>query len=101
MLWIVVGWTVHIAGNILLAYAGQKTITDLSVRILASVNVVFALSLTLSGLSITLYFRERHLHRRTRKRLTERITELELKIDPSRTSSLLTPEGLTRREDEV
>jgi hypothetical protein len=40
------------------------------------------------------------LHRRTRERLAARVTELELKLDPSRTSSLLTSKGLTRKGDE-
>jgi len=73
---------------------------NFSLSLLANLNVVFGLSITLSGLSITLYLRERVKHRETRERLTGRIRELELKIDPARTSSHLTTEGLTRKEDE-
>jgi hypothetical protein len=78
----------------------KASLADISFKVLASVNVVWTLSLTLSGISVTLYLRERTLHRRTRERLTARITDLELKIHPTRTSSLLTPQGTTRKGDE-
>jgi hypothetical protein len=91
---------VHEVALVFIAYAGKASVADLTLRVLANVSVVWSLSLTLSGTSITLYIRERMLHRRTRERLTARITDLELKIDPKRTSSLLTPQGTTRKGDE-
>jgi hypothetical protein len=57
------------------------------------------ISLTVTGLSIGLYLYERKLHRATRERLAKRVTSLELTIDENRTSSRLTSEGLTQRED--
>lgn len=96
----VIGWSVHQVALVFIAYAGKASIANLTFRLLASVSVVWTVSLTLSGISITLYVRERRLHRRVRERLTTRITELELKIDPKRTSSLLTPQGTTRKGDE-
>jgi len=74
-------------------------LADLKFGLFANVTVVFTISITLSGLSIGLYLRERGNHRRTRERLAARIKELEIKIDPNRTSSKLTSEGLTRRDD--
>lgn len=100
VMWLVLGWTVHEVALVLIAYAGKASVADLTLRILANVSVVWSLSLTLSGVSVSLYVRERRLHRKTRERLTTRITELELKIDPKRTSSLLTSQGTTRKGDE-
>jgi hypothetical protein len=94
------GWVVHEASKGFLAYAGKSTFGDLTVKLLANVSVVWELSLTLSGISVILYLRERKLHRDTRQRLTVRITELELKIDSKRSSSQLTSRGETRKGDE-
>lgn len=98
--WFGAGWCAYQARAVLIAYAGKQSIGKLSVSVLANLHVVFVLSITVGGTSVMLYLRERRLHRRTRDRLTDRVSELELKLDPSRTSSLLTPEGLTRKEDE-
>jgi len=100
VIWSVLGWTAHEVALVFIAYAGKASVADLTLRILANVSVVWSLSLTLSGVSVSLYVRERSLHRKTRERLTARITELELKIDPKRTSSLLTSKGTTRKGDE-
>ncbi|HTS10456.1 MAG TPA: hypothetical protein VMP68_33135 [Candidatus Eisenbacteria bacterium] len=100
MMWLALGYIAHAVSQAFIAYAGQSSYADLSVRLLANVSVVWELSLTLSGISVTLYVRERGLHRNTRQRLTARITELELRIDPQRTSSQLTPRGETRKGDE-
>jgi hypothetical protein len=100
VMWTVLGWTAHEVAMVFIAYAGKSSVADLTLRILANVSIVWSLSLTLSGVSVSLYVRERRLHRKTRERLTARITELEIKIDPKRTSSLLTPQGTTRKGDE-
>jgi hypothetical protein len=97
---LVVGWSAHEVARVFIAYAGKASIADLSFRLLSSINVMWSVSLTLSGVSITLYIRERRLHRKVRERLTARITELELKIDSKRTSSLLTSQGTTREGDQ-
>ena len=96
----VIGYLVHEVAQAFIAYAGKASIADLTLKVLANVSFVWTMSLTLSGISITLYVRERRLHRNTRERLTARVTELELKLDPSRTSSLLTSRGTTRKGDE-
>jgi hypothetical protein len=82
-----------------IAFAGKESNASLAFSLMSNVNFVFTGSIALSGLSVSLYLRERTQHRKTRKRLAARITELELKIDPTRTSSQLTEEGLTRKED--
>ena len=97
--WGCIAYLGHQASLAFIAYAGKASSADLNLKILANLNVVFAASITVAGLSITLYIRERRLHRKSRERLGARVKELELKIDPKRTSSHLTPEGLTRKED--
>lgn len=82
------------------AFAGRTSSANFQIGFLANVSFVWSVSLTVSGLSIGLYLRERKLHQKTRERLAGRITELELAIDPARESSKLTPKGLTRKEDE-
>ena len=101
-MWLGICWCVHQASLGFIAYAGKISIADLSWswRLLANVSVVWELSITLSGISVTLYIRERKMHKDTRERLTARVTELELKIDPRRSSSKLTPRGDTREGDE-
>lgn len=93
-------WCAHEFARVAIAFAGSTSIADITVKVLASIQTVWTLSISVSGVSIALYWRERSLHRKTRERLTGRITALEIKIDPSRTSSKLTSEGLTRKEDE-
>lgn len=83
----------------LVAFAGRQSAANISLGFFANLNVVFTLSFTVSGASIALYFRERGKHRETRERLSGRVKELELRLDPSRTSSHLTSEGLTRKDD--
>jgi hypothetical protein len=93
-------WCAHEFSKVAIAYAGGTSFADITVKVLGSIQAVWTLSISVSGISIALYWRERSLHRKTRERLTRRITELEIRIDPSRTSSKLTSEGLTRKEDE-
>lgn len=93
-------WCAHEFAWVAIAYAGATSFADITVKVLGSIQAVWTLSISVSGISVTLYWRERRLHRKTRERLTRRITELEIRIDPSRTSSKLTSEGLTRKEDE-
>lgn len=87
-------------GNAVQSLAGRTSLADLRLGFFANITVVYTVSITLSGISVVLYLKERRLHRKTRERLAARIRELELKIDPTRTSSQLTSEGLTRKEDE-
>lgn len=94
------GYIAHEISLAFIAYAGKTSNANLVFNLMSNVNFVFTGSIALSGLSVSLYLRERSQHRSTRKRLTERITALELQVDPARTSSRLTEEGLTRKEDQ-
>jgi hypothetical protein len=96
---VLVGYCAHEAAVTLQAFAGKTSFADLRLGFLTDIKVVYTLSLATSGFAVALYLRERRLHRKVRERLTARILKLELMIDPIRTSSHLTPEGLTRKED--
>jgi hypothetical protein len=100
LFWIGFGYCVHEMGITIRAFAGKISLADLGFSLFANVSFVWTLNLALSGLSIGLYLRERSMHRKTRERLTSRITMLELRVDPQRTSSHLTSKGLTQKEDE-
>jgi len=97
---VTIGYCFHQGSIAVQTFAGRMSLANLQVGFLANVSFVWSVSLTVSGLSIGLYLRERKLHQKTRERLAGRITELELAIDPARESSKLTSTGLTRKEDE-
>ena len=82
------------------SFAGQVTFASLTLRIFANIIVKWMLTVSVSGISIALYVREKLQHERTRERLTQRITKLEVQFNPTRTSSQLTTKGRTRKEDE-
>lgn len=93
------GYCAHEAAIVLITYGGRTTTANLGLRIAANLNAEITISLTTTVVSLVLLIRERQLHKKTRERLAARITQLELKQNPTRTSSGLTPEGLTRKED--
>lgn len=82
-------------------YAGKQSNADIrfGFGLLADIKMVYTISIAVGTAGVALYLRERRLHRKTRERLATRITDLELRIDPNRRSSKLTPEGLTREDD--
>jgi hypothetical protein len=82
------------------AFAGRVSVADLALKIVGHLDVAIAASVTLSGLTSTLWINECRRHRNTRKRLTERSEKLERLLDPNRESSRLTREGTTRKGDE-
>jgi len=91
---------VYLLSSAVRSFAGQLTYASVTLNLLANVIVKWALTATISGLSLALYWRERNQHEKTRERLTKRITELEKRVNPTRTSSHLTPKGRTRKGDE-
>lgn len=82
------------------AFAGHVSVADLALKISAHFNFVVTASLVTSGLTTALWANEYRRHKNTRKRLTSRTESLEKRIDRNRESSLLTPEGMTREEDQ-
>lgn len=97
--WLGMGYIARQTSLAFITFAGRTSTASLSLAMMANISFVWTASIAMTGLSTSLYLRERSLHRKTRERLATRITELELKIDPHRTSSLLTSKGLTQKGD--
>ena len=81
------------------AFAGRTSVANVILGMAAHLNATVAVSVTLTVTTGLLYALEYRRHRKTRERLTARVTELEKLIDPNRTSSSLTREGMTRSGD--
>jgi hypothetical protein len=94
-----VGFCFYELAAALRTFAGQVTFASMTLRILANIVFHWTLTIAVSGISLALYFRERHQHGITRERLTKRTIELETRFNASRTSSQLTTKGRTRKED--
>jgi hypothetical protein len=95
----VVIFFIYEAAHTLQAFAGKTSVASLIFNLAAKLNATVEASVALTGVSLGLYLMECRRHIKTRKRLTERNAALELRLDPNRESSLLTPEGATRRGD--
>ena len=101
VIWAGVGlYLIHESADTIRAFVGHTSVANLVVSIAAHLNVVIVGSLTLSGVATGAWALEYRRHRKTRERLTARITALEMRVDPNRTSSLLTTEGTTRSGDQ-
>jgi len=85
--------------DVLLAFAGRETSATLAFSFLAKIQADRWLAYALGAGGVGYGLVERGLRRRNIKRLTERPGQLETRMHPSRTSSDLTPQGRTRRED--
>jgi hypothetical protein len=81
------------------ALAGQTTNADLLFKIIANINVSYAISWTATAGAIVYGRVQKNLRQRAVERLATRNAELEKRLDPHRTSSGLTPRGLTRPGD--
>lgn len=85
------------AKSVLIAYAGRTSIASLA--FLGEFNLGLKISLLTTGLTSFMWTREFVRHRKTRKRLTKRVSDLEGQLDPGRSSSELAPDGMTLEED--
>lgn len=80
-------------------FAGQTTVAVADFVLRMHLNEFAAAALGGSGIAYGV--RQRKLRRDTVERLAKRITELEGRIDPQRTSSRLNPRGVTPPEDPI
>jgi hypothetical protein len=98
---LLVGYCAHVAGDAAQAVAGRQTGVNVNflANLFANFRAEFVLSITLAGSASGLYLRERKNHQYTRERLTRRISALESRLDPARSSSKLTSKGMTRKDD--
>lgn len=85
--------------NVLVAFAGQQTEAAISFSLVTKLQADrwFAYMVGAGGLGYGLM--QRKLRQRNIRRLTVHTSELESRMHPKRTSSGLTPEGKTRKED--
>jgi hypothetical protein len=79
--------------------AGKETVATILVKAVANATISRTLSWGAALAFALLYFRQRKLRTDTIKHLAGQRKALELKHDPSRTSSRLTANGETREED--
>ncbi len=91
----VVLYLIHETAETVKAFAGRTSVANIIVDLAAHLNATVTISVTVAGVTSLLLALEHKRHRKTRKRLTGRITQLELIIDPNRSSSQLTTEGTT------
>ena len=80
--------------------AGEATTADIGLGFLTSIKVSTATSWATGLCGVAYGLLQRALRKNTIERLQSRITELESKVDPKRSSSKLTARGDTRPEDE-
>lgn len=81
--------------------AGKETLSNIAVSLLTDIKISVAIAWTAAGGGLIYGLRQKKLRKDTVERLQGRIKELELRHDPNRTSSDLTPRGETRPEDEI
>lgn len=79
--------------------AGKHTIADIGIRMLADVKISEAVAYILGLGGIGYGIGQRKIRRDTIEREHRRVQELERRLDPNRTSSMLTLRGTTRPED--
>lgn len=83
------------------ALAGKKTLADFGVKLLADVKLGEIIPYVATAMGWLFGVNAQRLRRNTTARLTNRIRELEQQIDPSRSTSGLTPRGQTPRDTET
>jgi len=83
------------------AYAGKVSLADVHFLTEVFANGYFSTSVTVavSGCGWLYGLLQWRLRRKVIRRLQDRNIDLESKLDSRRTSSQLTPEGLTRKDD--
>jgi hypothetical protein len=79
--------------------SGQATSVIVSATLSLFADVKFALAITLAGAASVWAVAERMLRRRKVEYMQGRIRELEMRIDPNRTTSGLTTRGMTNPRD--
>lgn len=87
------------AREVLIAFAGHQTGANVSLSLIAKLEADRWFAYLVGATGAGYGYVQRGLRQRTIKRLTERTSELETRIDKRRSSSGLTPKGRTRRED--
>lgn len=87
------------AKEVLVAFASKETAATLALNLVANLQADRWFAYLVGGGGVGYGLVERHLRRRNIRRLTRHTAEVEKRLHGARTSSGLTPEGKTRRED--
>ncbi len=87
------------ARDVLVAFAGKETAANLALSLIVNLQADRWFAYLVGAMGVGYGAVERHLRRRNIRRLTAHTAQLEKRLNPARTSSGLTPEGKTRRED--
>jgi hypothetical protein len=90
---------VYLLGHAVETLAGKETEANIFVNLLGKLEISFVLSWIVGGAGLAYGLSQKKLRKSTVERLQKRIKELEADIDPTRTSSKLTPSGDTNPED--
>ena len=95
----VAGWVfaAYIFRDSILLLAGQTTRLAIELSILGDLK--FAVSISLAGVAAVWAVAERKLRHRKVANMQGRITDLEKRLDPMRSTSGLTPAGKTNPQD--
>ena len=83
----------------MLGLSGADTTANIVVSVLGRLEIAAIFSLSFGGAGVLYGLGQRSLRRSTVRRLQARIQAFERRSDPSRSSSMLTPEGTTNPED--
>lgn len=96
-----IAFAVDRSAEVLMALAGKTTIADIAIGgfLSAGLGKAAAVSGVVATGTSAWALLERRERRKKTEALTTRIRELEQRIDPTRTSSGLTPKGETNPED--
>lgn len=101
IMWAALVLIAHEFAQVLIAYAGKETNANIAMSFISNLEVSVTLSLVVGIFGFLYGFRQRKLRKDTTERLQGRNQELELIIDPKRSSSKLTSRGETRKEDKI
>jgi hypothetical protein len=92
-------WLGAFARDVLVAFAGKETAANLAISLIMKLQLDRWIAYLVGAGGLGYGALQRRQRQRTISRLTSHTAELETRLHPSRTSSGLTPEGRTRRED--
>ena len=95
----VIIYAIEQIGVTLRAFAGKSSVADLLLGVAAHLSLTVSVSVAVSIGMTGMYLYEYRRHRRTRERLTRRITYLETQLDNSRSSSGISSQGTTKTGD--
>ena len=96
---LVLWWAISALRDVLIAFAGKDTNANVLIQLIGEVHADRWVAIAFGGAGLGYGYYERSLRRRNIKRLTDRNAELERRLNPSRSSSGLNPDGTTWRED--